>query len=76
MGNYAKPKGTRDFLPTESAKLAILEMILKQVVSKAGYKQIVTPIFEHTEVFVRTSGDSSDIVNKEMYTFLDKGVSP
>ena len=73
MGNYAKPKGTRDFLPTESAKLAILEMILKQVVSKAGYKQIVTPIFEHTEVFVRTSGDSSDIVNKEMYTFLDKG---
>ena len=48
-------------------------MILKEVVSKAGYKQIITPIFEHTEVFTRSAGESSDIVNKEMYTFLDKG---
>ena len=73
MGNYAKPRGTRDFLPLDAGKLQILEMILKEVVSKAGYKQIITPIFEHTEVFTRSAGESSDIVNKEMYTFLDKG---
>ena len=73
MGNYAKPRGTRDFLQLDSGKLQILEMILKEVVSKAGYKQIITPIFEHTEVFTRSAGESSDIVNKEMYTFLDKG---
>ena len=73
MGNYAKPRGTRDFLPLDAGKLQILEIILKEVVSKAGYKQIITPIFEHTEVFTRSAGETSDIVNKEMFSFIDKG---
>lgn len=68
-----KPKGTRDFLPDETFKLQILESLIQQTVETSCYREIRTPIFEHSDVFVRSSGDSSDIVNKEMYSFLDRG---
>lgn len=68
-----KPKGTRDFLPQDTFSLQFVEAYLKQVVETASYREIRTPMFEHTDVFVRSSGEGSDIVNKEMYTFNDKG---
>lgn len=68
-----KPKGTRDFLPEDTFKLQIVETLIKQTIENSCYREIRTPMFEHTEVFARSSGDSSDIVNKEMYTFDDRG---
>lgn len=68
-----KPKGTRDFLPEDTLKLQIVETLFKQVVETSCYREVRTPMFEHTEVFARSSGEGSDIVNKEMYTFLDRG---
>lgn len=68
-----KPKGTRDFLPEDTLKLQIVEALFKQTVETSCYREIRTPMFEHTEVFARSSGEGSDIVNKEMYTFLDRG---
>ncbi len=68
-----KPKGTRDFLPKDTLINQIVEQLLRQTAETFSFREIRTPIFEHTEVFERSSGESSDIVNKEMYTFLDKG---
>jgi len=68
-----KPKGTRDFLPQDTFYIQMIENLFKQVVETNGYREIRTPIFEHTDVYVRSSGEASDIVNKEMYTFMDKG---
>ncbi len=68
-----KPKGTRDFLPSETLHLQILETLLKQACDTSCYREIRTPMFEHTEVYTRSSGEGSDIVNKEMYTFNDRG---
>lgn len=70
---YKLPRGTQDFLPLTSEKLSCIEYILKNVANLYGYREIRTPIFEHTNLFLRSVGESSDIVNKEMYTFLDKG---
>jgi len=66
-------KGTKDILPEESAKWQYVENKFQSTTSLFGYNELRTPIFESTEVFCRSIGDSSDIVNKEMYTFLDKG---
>ncbi len=68
-----RPKGTKDVLPKEIHKWEYLENLAKQCLRERNFKEIRTPIFEHTELFVRGVGDGSDIVNKEMYTFLDKG---
>lgn len=68
-----RPKGTKDVLPKEIYKWEYLENLAKQCLRERNFKEIRTPIFEHTELFVRGVGDGSDIVNKEMYTFLDKG---
>lgn len=68
-----KPKGTKDILPSEIYKWEYVENIAKQCLRERNFKEIRTPVFEHTELFVRGVGDGSDIVNKEMYTFLDKG---
>ena len=68
-----KPKGTRDFMPQETFKLHILETLLRQTCETSCYREVRTPMFEHTEVFTRSSGEGSDIVNKEMYTFVDRG---
>lgn len=67
------PKGTKDMLPTESYKWNYIKGRARDIAKKYNIKEISTPVFEHTELFVRGVGDSSDIVNKEMYTFLDKG---
>lgn len=67
------PRGTNDILPAEISKWHYLESAIRKVTTQFGYSEIRTPIFESTEVFARSIGDSSDIVNKEMYTFLDRG---
>ena len=70
---YQKIKGTLDFFDESAMKYRYLEKTISEVIKNYGYQEIITPIFENTELFVRSSGDESDIVNKEMYTFLDKG---
>ncbi|MCB0702023.1 MAG: histidine--tRNA ligase [Ignavibacteriae bacterium] len=67
------PRGTNDILPAEISKWHYLESAIRKVTTQFGYSEIRTPIFESTEVFARSIGDSSDIVNKEMYTFFDRG---
>ncbi len=68
-----RPRGTNDFLPPETAKWQVVEGLLHQLCREFGYKEARTPIFEHTELFIRGVGDTTDIVQKEMYTFLDGG---
>jgi len=67
------PKGTRDILPSEIYKWQYIEKMFAQVCNSFGYKEIRIPVFEHTELFQRGVGDTTDIVQKEMYTFNDKG---
>ncbi len=67
------PKGTKDCLPKDSYKWQYVEKIARDVAESFGIKEIRTPTFEHTEVFLRGIGDTTDVVNKEMYTFMDKG---
>lgn len=67
------PKGTKDVLPQESYKWHFLEEQIRKLTKDFGFKEIRTPTFEHTELFSRGVGETTDIVNKEMYTFLDKG---
>jgi histidyl-tRNA synthetase len=78
---YTAPKGVFDIVPfepkeedkwRESHRWNYLESILRQTANDYGYQEIRTPIFEKTELFVRGVGESSDIVSKEMYTFLDR----
>lgn len=68
-----KPKGTNDFLPKEIGRWHALEELLRDVSRLYGYKEIRTPIFEHTELFQRGVGETTDIVEKEMYTFKTSG---
>ena len=67
------PKGTKDVLPKESYKWQYLEKVAREVADIFNLNEIRTPIFEHTELFARGVGETTDVVNKEMYTFLDKG---
>ncbi|HNW86813.1 MAG TPA: histidine--tRNA ligase [Candidatus Limiplasma sp.] len=67
------PKGTKDVLPSESPRLQAVEALMREKARLAGYAEIRTPVFEHTELFARSAGETSDVVRKEMYTFLDKG---
>ena len=67
------PKGTKDVLPQESYKWHYVEGTVRKVTLDFNIKEIRTPTFEHTELFLRGVGDTTDIVNKEMYTFNDKG---
>ncbi len=69
---YKAPKGTKDVLPSESHKWQHIEREARAVTKAFGYKEIRTPVFEHTELFLRGVGDTTDIVQKEMYTFEDK----
>lgn len=66
-------KGTKDMLPKDSYKWQKVRSVMWEIMRKYNLKEIATPVFESTELFVRSDGDSSDIVNKEMYTFEDKG---
>jgi len=67
------PKGPKEILPSESYKWQFIEKKINEICADFGYKEIRTPVFEHTELFQRGVGDTTDIVQKEMYTFLDKG---
>lgn len=66
-------KGTNDVLPEESYKWQYIEKKMLDTASLFGFKEIRVPVFEHTEVFSRSVGDTTDVVQKEMYTFDDKG---
>lgn len=66
-------KGTRDILPEEVAYWQWIEQTARQIFSRAAYREIRTPIFEQTELFARGIGEATDVVGKEMYTFIDKG---
>ena len=70
--NFRAPKGTRDILWPDSEHHQRLVDIFSAVVGEAGYTQVITPMFEHIEVFQRL-GDATDVVRKEMYDFQDKG---
>ncbi len=67
------PKGTKDILPEEIYKWQYVEKCFMEVCSVFGYSEIRIPTFENTEVFSRGVGDTTDVVQKEMYTFTDKG---
>ena len=67
------PRGTRDVLPADSYRWQYIENKMRNAAALAGYREARTPVFEHTELFQRGVGDTTDIVQKEMYTFEDKG---
>ncbi|WHY60822.1 histidine--tRNA ligase [Cytobacillus firmus] len=67
------PRGTQDILPGEVEKWQLIEEKARELCEKFQYREIRTPIFEHTELFLRSVGDTTDIVQKEMYTFEDRG---
>lgn len=67
------PKGTQDMLPKDAHRWQRIEANMRRICALAGYREIRTPIFEHTELFQRGVGDTTDVVQKEMYTFNDKG---
>ena len=73
MAKLTAPKGTKDVLPQDSYRWQYVESVLKQICNDFNFKEIRTPTFEATEVFARGVGDTTDVVTKEMYTFLDKG---
>ena len=67
------PRGTKDVLPADSYRWQYVESKMRQAAAEAGFREVRTPVFEHTELFLRSVGDTTDIVQKEMYTFKDKG---
>lgn len=69
--NVQKPRGTFDVLPEEAARWRFVERTARRIAALYGFGEIRTPVFESTELFVRTVGEATDIVSKEMYTFKD-----
>ena len=67
------PKGTKDIMPDQIYKWHYVEKKFRDIAERYGYSEIRTPVFEHTELFTRSVGDTTDIVQKEMYTFTDLG---
>lgn len=67
------PKGTKDVLPQDSYKWQFIENAARDIAKVFSFKEIRTPVFEHTELFLRGVGETTDVVTKEMYTFEDKG---
>ena len=67
------PKGTKDIMPDQVYKWHYVEKKWKEICERYGFKEIRTPMFEHTELFQRGIGDTTDVVQKEMYTFNDHG---
>jgi histidyl-tRNA synthetase len=70
---FQAPRGTADALPQDAAARARVEQAARELLERAGYRRIETPVFEDTELFARGVGGSTDIVRKEMFTFEDKG---
>lgn len=73
MKKISAIKGTKDILPQEVRKWQKVEEVSKKIFELYGYREIRTPVFEATELFKKGTGETSDIVIKEMYTFVDKG---
>lgn len=73
MANYQNQRGTYDAFDEEALSINSIVSSLTEIVSTYGYNPIHTPIYEQTELFARSAGESSDIVTKEMFTFVDKG---
>ncbi|RKP54501.1 histidine--tRNA ligase [Cohnella endophytica] len=73
---YQKPSGTQDFLPAKTAMWQYVESKARDLCRRYRYQEIRTPIFEGTELFKRGVGETTDIVEKEMYTFLDRHTPP
>ncbi len=71
--SVTRPRGTNDVLPDQSYKWQIVEAKIREICHNFGYQELRTPIFEHTELFERGIGETTDIVEKEMYTFIDRG---
>ncbi|MBB5324827.1 histidyl-tRNA synthetase [Anoxybacillus tepidamans] len=71
--SFQIPRGTQDILPSEVEKWQYIEQVARDICRRYNYQEIRTPIFEHTELFLRSVGDTTDIVQKEMYTFEDRG---
>lgn len=72
--SFSAPRGTRDLLPPESWRWQkVVDLAVHEIFGPAGYAPSDTPIFEHTEVFERGVGDTSEVVTKQMYTFADRG---
>ncbi len=67
------PRGTKDILPDTVAQWTHVEKVIRELCARYGYREIRTPIFEHTELFLRGIGETTDVVEKEMYTFTDRG---
>ncbi|MBQ9498084.1 MAG: ATP phosphoribosyltransferase regulatory subunit, partial [Selenomonadaceae bacterium] len=67
------PRGTKDILPSQAGAWQWLEEKIREVCALYGYEEIRTPTFEHTELFKRGIGEGTDVVEKEMYTFTDRG---
>ncbi|MDD3382166.1 MAG: histidine--tRNA ligase, partial [Bacilli bacterium] len=70
--SYQKIKGTQDFYDERSIKLRHIERKMSEILQRYNYSEMITPIFENTELFSRSVGDETDIVKKEMYTFDDR----
>ena len=70
---YHAPRGTADLLPQEQSYWRYLEHVAQRLAQRYGYRRIDTPVFETTGIFTRTTGEATDIVEKEMYTFQDRG---
>ena len=70
---FSIPRGTQDILPEDITKWHLIEETARNLFSTYNFSEIRTPIFENTDVFARGVGEDSDLFNKEMYTFLDKG---
>lgn len=71
--NYRVPTGTKDLLPADIHKWQFVEKKIADVMKRFNYTEIRTPVFEYTDLFKRGIGEATDVVGKEMYTFLDKG---
>jgi histidyl-tRNA synthetase len=71
--SFEAPRGTHDILPSEQPAWQFVKQEFERLCVLYGYRRIDTPIFEDTDLFARTSGEGSDIVTKEMYTFTDRG---
>jgi histidyl-tRNA synthetase len=70
---YTRPRGTQDIIPPDVYLWRSVEEVFNDTFERYGYEPIRTPIFEHTDVFLRSVGEATDIVSKEMYTFVDRG---
>jgi len=73
MSKIEAPRGTADILPADAWRWQAVEQIARELAEVYHYSEIRTPIFEHSELFHRGVGETSDIVHKETYTFKDRG---